>query len=47
LLNRARDVAQRIEERILGVINRHAPSGADGAARPEGTEDGTPQAEGG
>jgi hypothetical protein len=45
LLRRARDIAERIEGRILEVMNKHSSNGADGAARSEGTEDGTPQVE--
>jgi hypothetical protein len=47
LLNRARDVAERIEGRVLRVLNKHAPNGADGGAGPAEPEGGTPHPDGG
>lgn len=47
LLRRAREVAERIEGRVLGVMNKHSCNGADRAAELSEPEGGTPHADGG
>ncbi len=47
LLRRARDVAERIEGRVLGVMNKYSANGADRAAELSEPEGGTPHADGG